>query len=281
MHDLIEGALEEGRVDRGDGLHAFGGESSGERDRVLLRDPDVVKSLRELALELIQARPARHRRGDRDDPLVLPGQAYQRVGEDVRIGRRGRLLGCELAALDVELADPVVLERIRLGGRVAVPLLGHRVDQDGTAAVRNELLYVLHRLEDDVHAVALDRTDVAEAEGLEEHTGREESLDRLLGLAGPVEHVARKTVEKLAGPAFHPNSLAICADTGRADPRAIAWLAVVLSAPSAPTASSIDRRRARRRSGRSTSRCRSARRSGSSRRGDRRGSGPRRPCRRS
>ena len=42
VDDLVEGALEEGRVDRGDGLGALDREAGGEEDRVLLGDADVV-----------------------------------------------------------------------------------------------------------------------------------------------------------------------------------------------------------------------------------------------
>ena len=41
VHDLVVGALQEGRVDRGEWLVAFHGEPGGEGHRVLLGDADV------------------------------------------------------------------------------------------------------------------------------------------------------------------------------------------------------------------------------------------------
>ena len=42
VDDLVEGALQEGRVDRADRLGALEREAGGEQDRVLLGDADVV-----------------------------------------------------------------------------------------------------------------------------------------------------------------------------------------------------------------------------------------------
>ena len=42
VDDLVERALEEGRVDRGDRLHALERHAGGQQDRVLLGDADVV-----------------------------------------------------------------------------------------------------------------------------------------------------------------------------------------------------------------------------------------------
>src|SRR5213078_1611412 len=45
MHDLVVAALQESRVDRGEGLHAFGGEARGKGHRMLLSDPDIEGAL--------------------------------------------------------------------------------------------------------------------------------------------------------------------------------------------------------------------------------------------
>ena len=47
VHHLVVGALEEGRVDRGERLIAFGGKTSGEGDRMLLGDADIEAALGE------------------------------------------------------------------------------------------------------------------------------------------------------------------------------------------------------------------------------------------
>ena len=56
VDDLVEGPLEERRVDRDDRAPAAHGEAGREGDRVLLGDADVDEAVRELGLELVQAR---------------------------------------------------------------------------------------------------------------------------------------------------------------------------------------------------------------------------------
>ena len=47
VHDLVIGALQKGRIDRGERLHALGGEAGGEGHRVLLGDADIEAAFRE------------------------------------------------------------------------------------------------------------------------------------------------------------------------------------------------------------------------------------------
>ena len=82
VDDLVEGALEEGRVDRADRLRALDREARGEQDRVLLGDADVVVLLGQLLVELVEPGPSRHRRGDPDHARVALGLLDQGVGED-------------------------------------------------------------------------------------------------------------------------------------------------------------------------------------------------------
>ena len=75
VHDLVVGALQEGRVDRRERLHALGGEAGGKGHRVLLGDADIEGALREFVAEQVEPGARRHRRGDRDDarrPSRLP-----------------------------------------------------------------------------------------------------------------------------------------------------------------------------------------------------------------
>ena len=55
VDDLVVGALEEGRVDRGDRARALEGEPGGEEHRLLLGDADVEVALRHRRLEDVQA----------------------------------------------------------------------------------------------------------------------------------------------------------------------------------------------------------------------------------
>ncbi len=56
MHDLVVGALEEGRVDGGKGLEAFGRKPGGEGHRVLLGDADVECALGKNLGETVEPR---------------------------------------------------------------------------------------------------------------------------------------------------------------------------------------------------------------------------------
>ena len=91
VHDLVVGALQEGRVDRAERLVAFGREAGGEGDGVLLGDADIEGAVRELLAEQVEPGAGRHRGGDRDDLLVLPRLLDQALGEDPGVARR---VGC-------------------------------------------------------------------------------------------------------------------------------------------------------------------------------------------
>ena len=71
MHDLVVGALQEGRIDGAERLDAFGRQSRGEGDAMLLGDADIEGALGEALGEHVEARARRHGGGDRDDALVL------------------------------------------------------------------------------------------------------------------------------------------------------------------------------------------------------------------
>ena len=171
VHHLVVGALQERGVDRRHGLHPLAGETGREGDRVLLRDPDVVEALRKDLVEAIEPGAVGHGRRDGHDAIVLPGQADQGVGEDVLVLRRPGLRRSERPRCHVEGPDTVVLERILLGGLVAVSLRGDGVHQDRPFAIGQHLLDVREGFEQDVHAVPLDRAHVLEVQRLEQDPG--------------------------------------------------------------------------------------------------------------
>ncbi len=94
----------------------------------------------------------------------LRGLCDQAFCKDLRVGRRVGL-GLDLCAgHDIEAVDAVVLVIGGLGGRIALALLGHDMDQN------RALVGVAHILEDRdqrVEVVAVDRADVVEAQLLE------------------------------------------------------------------------------------------------------------------
>ena len=156
---------------------------------MLLGDTHVVEALGKFALKTVESGSRRHGGGNRHDAIVLPSQTNQGIGEDPRVGGGRRFGRGKLAGIHVETRHPMVFERVGLGGRIPVPLLGQRMDQHRATALRHHLLGVLEGLQQDFHPVPLNRAHVTKVQGLKEQSGGEENLERLLGLPGPVEHV--------------------------------------------------------------------------------------------
>jgi hypothetical protein len=210
VDDLVEGPLEEGRVDGAHGLRPLEREAGGEQHRVLLRDPDVVVLLGDLLAELVEAGPPRHRRGDPDHPAVALGLGDHRVGEHGRVlGRRGRRRLLELLDLlrgvrfldrhhwlrvsRLAVDDRLGLRRVPLLHALEAALLGRgealaldRVDVDDHRALRLER--VADRPSKGADVVAVDDAHVGEVELLEHQPRRRIGLDRGLQLrANPFE----------------------------------------------------------------------------------------------
>ena len=129
VEDLVETALQEGRVDRHDRPHAAEREAAGERHRMLLGDAGVQEAIGELLGERNQTGAVGHRGGDRDDPRIVLGEPDGRLAENGGVG--GRRPGLPL--LDpgdgIERRGAVVLDRFVLGVLVALALLGDGVQQ--------------------------------------------------------------------------------------------------------------------------------------------------------
>ena len=180
VQHLVEGALQEGRVDGDHRAHPLAGETGGEGHRVLLGDADVEEALRVRGGEGRETGPVGHRGGDRDQALLAGGLAQQRLAEDrgVRWRRRSR---DQRAGGRVERADPVVAGRVALGRRVALALLGDHVHEDRLPEL---LADVAEGLDEVLQVVAGDRADVPESELLEEQARNDQRLDRLLDALG-------------------------------------------------------------------------------------------------
>ena len=92
VHDLVVGALQEGRIDRAERLQALGGQAGGEGHGVLLGDADVEACARERRLpNRSRPVPVGMAAVMATIALVLLGFGDQAVGEDLGVARRVRL----------------------------------------------------------------------------------------------------------------------------------------------------------------------------------------------
>ena len=71
MDDLIVSALEEGRVDRADGMVARGGHTRCKENGVFFGDTDIEELVGQLFLKNIQPSTGGHGSGDAHDVFVL------------------------------------------------------------------------------------------------------------------------------------------------------------------------------------------------------------------
>ena len=196
VHHLVEGALQEGRIDRTERAHALRGEACGKGHRVLLGYTDVERAVRVRLGELVDPRAARHRRGDRADPLVAVGEPGERFAEHVLIGRWAARALLLLAGDDVELLHAVIFVGAVLGRGVALALLGHDVNQDRPLFGVADVLQHWHQL---VEIVPVDRSDVIEPQLLEQRAAGDHPAGEFLGLLRRVVDPSRDAADGLLG----------------------------------------------------------------------------------
>ncbi len=172
---LVEGAVEESRVDRHDRVQPGVGQTRGHGHGVLLGDADVDDPLGELEGEVAQPDGDEHGGGQGHHVVALLAEGDQRVGKVVGPGAARHLEG--QAGLGVDDAHRVELVvRVLAGGAVALALLGQDVDQHRRAVA----LGLAQRHLEGVLVVPVDRTDILDAEVLEEPLRRDDVLETLL-----------------------------------------------------------------------------------------------------
>ena len=131
VHDLIVGALQEGRIDRGERSHALRRKSGGKSYPVLFGDADVEAAIRVALCKAINARARRHSRRDRANAAVGVCQIGQSVAKHVLIG--GRTVGALFlfAGDHVEFGHAVIFVGAFLGELVALALGRDEVQELG------------------------------------------------------------------------------------------------------------------------------------------------------
>ena len=179
--ELIEGAVEEGRVQGDDGVGALVRHAGRRRDGLGLRDAHVDDAPREGLVHGAQADGLHHGGGDAHDVIAYPRLGADFVGEHTRPPEA--FGGDRQARLRVNRANGVEAVRdILFRGLVAAPLLGDHVDDDGFV----ERPCPTQRRLDRGDVVPVDGTDVLQAQILEHDLRHERILDA--GLE-PVERV--------------------------------------------------------------------------------------------
>ena len=194
MNQLVVAPLQEGGIDCNDRLQAFGRHAGGKGDGVLLRDADIEIAVGKALLEFDQARAFAHRRGDPDQPRILLRHVAEPLSEHLRECRLGHRARLDQSHRRIELARPVVGDRIGLGQLVALALARHDVQELRAL----EMLDVLQRRDQRIEVVAVDRSDVVEAEFLEQRGRHHQALGALLEALGQFEQRRRDLQHVLA-----------------------------------------------------------------------------------
>ena len=167
VHDLIVGALQERRINRREGLVALRGQSGSKGHAMLLGDADIEGAVGEFLAKEIQAGTSGHRGSNGDNLRVLAGLGDQRVGKHLGVSGCIRLRFHLRASDNVELVDAVILVGGILGRWITFAFLGDDMHQD------RSLLGVAHVLEhwqQHVEIMAVDGSEIEEAEFLEQRT---------------------------------------------------------------------------------------------------------------
>ena len=172
MHHLVVGALQKGRVDRGERLETFGRKACGEGDAVLLGDAHVEAALRKFLGKEIKAGPRRHRGGNGDDLVVLLRFLDQRFCIDLRVSGRGRLRLRLRACRHVELDDAMIFIGRFFGGLIALALLGDDVNEERAVL---GVAHVSEHRQEMIDIVAVDRADIEKAELVEQGAAGDET----------------------------------------------------------------------------------------------------------
>jgi hypothetical protein len=170
---LVEGPVEECRVDRHDRVQPGHRHAGGGGHRMLLGDADVEAPVGVRLGERAETGGAQHRRRDRHDVRPLVADARELVGEHRGPGGAlgpGGLAGDRVDRVGlVHLVDFVVLRE-----REAAALAGDRVHDDRSA----EVLGTTQRAVQGGVVVAVHRAQVLQPEILEHHLRAQRVLDR-------------------------------------------------------------------------------------------------------
>ena len=91
VNNLIVRPLQECRVDRREGFHAFGCQPCCKRHGVLLSNADIERAIWKFARKYVKPRAVRHGRGNGNDVFILARFLDKAIGENAGIALCFRL----------------------------------------------------------------------------------------------------------------------------------------------------------------------------------------------
>ena len=166
VHDLVIGALQEGRIYRAEGTHPLRRKSSRKGDGMLFSDADIERAFGMRGREFVDAGAAGHRGGYRANRRVGFRQLSQRFTEHVLISGRTATGALVLLARDhVEFDDAMIFVSRRFCRGIAFSLLRDDMDQHGAFGIVADIFEDGNEL---VEIMAVDRANIIKAEFFEQ-----------------------------------------------------------------------------------------------------------------
>ena len=180
MHDLIIGALQEGRVNRAEGTHPLCRKSSRKGDGMLFSDADIERAFGMRGREFVDAGAARHCGGYRANLGIGFGELGQRFTEDVLISRRTATGALVLLTRDhVEFDDAMIFVSRRFGRGVTFALLRDDMDQHGAFGIVADIFEDGDKL---VEIVAVDGANIIKTKFFEQGAAHRHAAGELFRL---------------------------------------------------------------------------------------------------
>ena len=189
---LVETAVQEGRVERHDGVCALVGHAGGGGDSLGLGDADVDHATRVGLVHRTQTDRAHHRRSNANNIVARSRLSANLIGE--HSGPAKTLRSDGQASLRVDRSNGVeAIRDIFLRGSVSASLLRDHMNEDGLAQRTRPAKRSLHRR----NVVPVDGPNVFQTEIFEHHLGNESILDtRLQAVQRVVGRAAGRAVTK-------------------------------------------------------------------------------------
>ncbi len=194
MDHLVVGSLQEGGINRHDGLQALAGQPGGKGDRVLLGDTHVKVAGGEAFFKLHHAGTFAHGGRDAHQTRVFRGHVAQPLAKHLRESLHRWRAGLLQAHRRVKLARAMVGDRVCLGQFVALPFFGDHVQELRTF----EMFDVFQRGNQRIEVVAIDRADIVEAKFFEERGRNHHALGVLFNALGQFKQGWRAFEHRLA-----------------------------------------------------------------------------------